>query len=58
MSFLQIVTANVLSISITVLFLLWMSGILLGRIPGSILLLHAGRCSCILHTGYPFGTAS
>lgn len=34
MSFLQIVTANVLSISITVLFLLWMSGILLGRIPG------------------------
>ena len=33
MSFLGIVSANSLSIIITMLFLLWMSGILLGRIP-------------------------
>lgn len=33
MSFLQIVSANFLSITITMLFLIWMSGILLGRIP-------------------------
>lgn len=34
MSFVQIVSANSLSMTITMLFLLWMSGILLGRIPG------------------------
>lgn len=33
MSFLQIVSANSLSMAISALFLLWMSGILLGRIP-------------------------
>ncbi|MCI8745997.1 MAG: sensor histidine kinase [Lachnospiraceae bacterium] len=33
MSFLQVVSANILSMAVTLLFFLWMSGILLGRIP-------------------------